>query len=449
MTSYCWIGQVGSSARRAASVMIDRDMKRVHLILVVVALAIAGIFAFAAGGFMLRSAAKACDPNRDVFIVRQHREPGASVRAVTFFKVQPKGNERDVQLGTLEGYYAEQYYHDRKGRLLLFASDGSPQSLYVYSICEGKLQKAIDLPEADRVFTSARYVGDEDTLLVTTSDGALPADNATNSRLEVYEQGKRTSVAEVSKESPLYAAVVIIGLTRDGSVAYLREAGGDAGERWGKHYRWDKTTNSVQKLGDFVVSEEKGASGYLLGALNPSATHALHVQHARYTLEDLGDRRSNFPTCLTRSAFDSQKYDSVGDELMVRDMATQAERVIYRNLVGARNLCRNRLRTIAAPRWYNDHTIVFSMPYGIYEIDIRGGNAGTIAFQIGPTQAEGSGMDVVGANDEYLLTRRSSIVHIKTGREVSVPALQRDPEKTNVAVRTQFVIPIWTAGQAD
>src|SRR5262249_46908268 len=155
--------------------------------------------------------------------------------------------------------------------------------------------------------------------------------------------------------------VVIIGLTRDGAVAYLSEAGGDAGDWWGAHYRWDKTTNSVQKLGDFVVreEEEKGDSGYLLGVLNPSATLALRVRRARHALEDLGDKRSNFPTCLTRSGF-------VGDELIVRDMATQAERVVYRNLVRARNLCRNLLRTITALRWYNDHTIVFSMPYGIY-----------------------------------------------------------------------------------
>ena len=427
-------------------------MHRVHLMLVVLALAIAGIVA--TGGYMARSrAAAVCDPTRDVFLVRQHREPGASVRAVTFFKVQPTADQRDVELGTLEGYYAQQYYHDRKGRLLLFASDGSPQSLYVYSICEGKLQKAIDLPEADRVFTSARYVGESNTLLVISADSVptdgAPADAATNSRLDVYEQGKRTSVAEVSKESPLYASVVIIGITRDGSVAYLREASGDAGDAWGAHYRWDKTTNSVEKLGDFVVSEEKGASGYLLGALNPSATLALRVQSASYAPEDLHYEGSGVRTCLNKRAFDSRKYDSVGDELMVRDMSTQAERVVYRNLMAGRNFCQNHFRVIATPRWFNDHTIVFSTPYGIYEIDIRGGNAGAIVFQNGPAQAEGFGMDVVGANDEYLLTRRSSIVHIKTGREVSVPVLHRDPERTNSAVFTQFVIPIWTAGQSD
>jgi hypothetical protein len=422
-------------------------MNRVQLILVAVAVAITAIVA--AGTYMVRPVATACDPNRDVFIVRQHRVPGAAVRSVTFFKVRPKGDEGEIELGTLEGYYAEPYYHDRKGRLFLFASEGSPQSLYVYSICEGKLQKAIDLPETDRVFTSARYVGGKDTLLVTTSDRAPPADYATNSRLEVYEHGRRSSIADVSKESPLFASVSIAGVTSDGSVVYLREAGGDAGDWWGAYYRWDKTTNSVQKLGDFVISEDKGASGYLLDALNPAATLALRVQRAKYAPEDLQDGRSDFPGCLTKSAFDSQKYNSIGDELMVRDMATQVERVVYRNVAGARNLCQNRLRTIAAPRWHNDHTIVFSMPYGIYEIDIRGGNAGVIAFQNGPAQAEGFGMDVVGANDEYLLTRRASVVHIKTGREVSVPALHRDPDSTNFDVTTQFVIPAWTAGQAD
>ena len=432
-------------------------MNRVHLILVAVVLAIAGIFAFAAGSLKLRSAATACDPTRDVFLIRQHRKPGASVRAVTFFKVRPKGDEGEIELGTLEGYYAEPYRHDRKGRLFLFASDGSRHSLYEYSICAGTLQKAIDLPEADRVITSARYVGESNTLLVITRDGMPPADNAINSRLEVYEKGKRISIADVSKESPLYAFVSIAGVTSDGSIAYLREAGGDAGESWGAHYRWDKATNSVQKLGDFVITErlgdfvitgEKEDSGYLLDALNPSATLALRVQRATYAPDDL-DKRFGPRPCLTKRAFDSGKYNSIGHELVVRDMSTQAERVVHRNLVGARNLCRNHLRTIAAPRWYNDHTIVFSMPYGIYEIDIRGGNAGVIAFQNGPAQAEGFGMDVIGANDEYLLTRRSSIVHIKTGREVSVPALHRDPESTNFDVTTQFVIPVWTPGQAD
>src|SRR5215510_6102095 len=100
MTSYCWIGQVGSPDSGQIG---DRWnlMHRMHLMLVVLALAIAGIVA--AGGYMVRSrAAAVCDPTRDVFLVRQHREPGASVRAVTFFKVQPTADQRDVELGTLE-----------------------------------------------------------------------------------------------------------------------------------------------------------------------------------------------------------------------------------------------------------------------------------------------------------------------------------------------------------
>src|SRR5262245_15867182 len=428
-------------------------MNRARLIPVAVApavaLAIAG--AFAAGNYLARPAAvAACDPTREVFFVRQRRTPGAPVQAVTFFKVQPNGDKGDVELGTIEGYYAERYSHDRKGRIFLFANDDSRQSLYVYSICAGTLRKALDLPEADRAVTSARYVGDGDTLLVATRDGG-PAEPATNSRLELYEGGKRIRTADASKESPLYASVVIIGATPDGSVAYLREAGGDAGDTWGSYYRWDKTTNSMQKLGSFEVTEEKGGSGYLLDALNPSATLAMHVRRAMYAPDDLESQQSDVPTCIKKRTFDSGKYASIGDELLVRDMATQEERVVYRNLMGARNLCLNYLRVMAAPRWLNDHTIVFSAPYGIYAVDISGGNARIVAFQDVALWNEGmrSGVEIVGANEEYLLTGRSSVVHIKTGREVSVPALRRDPEARNSGVSTQFVIPTWRPGRGD
>ena len=371
------------------------------------------------------------------------------MHAVTLFKVQPDGDKGDVELGTIEGYYAYQYSHDRKGRVFLFANEGSRQSLYVYSICAGKLQRAVDLPEADRAVTSARYVGDGDTLLVATTDAS--AERATNSRLEVYEQGRRISIADVSKESPLYASVAIIGVSPDGSVAYLREAGGDAGDAWGTYYRWDKTANSVQKLGDFEVIEEKEPTGYLLDALNPSATLALRVHRANYAPDDLESPQSATAPCLNKRAFDSGRYNNIGDEVLVRDMSTQEERVVYRNLMGARNLCWNYLRVIAAPRWRNDHTIVFSMPSGIYEIDVRDGNTRGVAFQDAALWNEGmrSSVAFVGANDEYLLTGKSSIVHIKTGREVSVPALRRDPDLRNFAVTTRFVIPTWTGGGLD
>ena len=376
------------------------------------------------------------------------------MQAVTLFKVQPDGDKGDVELGTIEGYYADQYSHDRKGRIFLFANDGSRQSLYVYSICAGKLQKAIDLPEADRAVTSARFVGDGDTLLVATTDAS--AEPATNSRLEVYEQGRRISIADVSKESPLYASVAIIGVSPDGSVAYLREAGGDAGDVWGTYYRWDKTANSVRKLGDFeVIYEENASSGYLLDALNPSATLALRVHRANYAPDDLESPQSATPACIKKRAFDSGRYDSVGDEILVRDMSTQEERVVYRNLIGARNLCQNHLRLITAPRWRNDQTIVFSMPYGIYEIDVRSAKTRGIAFQDVALWNEGmrSSVGLVGANDEYLFTGRSSVVHIKTGREVSVPALRRDldlrNDLRNFAVTTRFVIPTWTGGGVD
>src|SRR5262245_27082696 len=188
-------------------------MNRIHLILLSVTVAVAIAAAFTAGSYMARPAPTVvCDPTRDVFFVRQHRAPGVGVQAVTFFKVQPNGDKGDVELGTIEGYYADGYDHDRKGRIFLFASAASLQSLYVYSLCAGKLQKAIDLPEADGAVTSARYVGDEDTLLVATRDGE-PAELATNSRLEVYEHGNRVSIADVSKQSPLYAYVTIIGVT--------------------------------------------------------------------------------------------------------------------------------------------------------------------------------------------------------------------------------------------
>lgn len=424
-------------------------MNRAHLILAAVALAVAG--AFTAGAYLAQpEAIAACDPTREVFYARQNWVPGAPVQAVTLFKVQPDGDKGDVELGTIEGYYADQYHHDRKGRIFLFANEGSRQSLYVYSICTGKLQKAIDLPEADRAVTSARYVGERDMLLVATRD-AGPAEPATNSRLEVYEQGTRISIADVSKESPLYASVAIIGVSPDGSVAYLSERGGDAGDEWGTYYRWDKPANSVQKLGDFEVIQEKERSGYLLDALKPSATHALRVHRATYAPDDLEPPQSATAACIKKRAFDSGRYDSIGDEVLVRDMSTQEERVVYRNLMGARNLCRNYLRVIAAPRWRNDHTIVFSMPYGIYEIDVRGGNTRVLAFQDVASWNEGirSSVRLVGANDEYLLTGKSSVVHIKTGWEVSVPALRRDPDLRNFAVSTQFVIPAWTGGGVD
>src|SRR5262249_1135492 len=234
-----------------------------------------------------------------------------------------------------------------------------------------------------------------------------------------------------------------VGAAPDGSVVYLTEAGGDAGDVWGKYYRWDRTTNSVRKLGDFTVDEEKGHSGYLLGALNPSATLTMRVRPATYPPDDFEPLKSHGPNCLKRRAFDGGKYDSVGDKLLVRDLSTQEEHIVYRNLVGARNLCRNHLRAITAPRWRNDHTIVFSMPFGIYESDIRSGNTRLVASNEEPWRSGDirSSLEVVGANDEYLLTGRATVVHIKTGREASVPALRRDWEVTNTSVQNRFVIP--------
>src|SRR5262249_59779489 len=182
-------------------------MNRAHLMLIAAALAIAS--AFTGGIYVGRlSSHAACDPTRDVVYVRQYQASGEPVQRVTFFKFDV-GADKDVGLVTIEGYYASQYQLDRKGRVFLIPSSDPGPSLYVYSICVGKLEKALDLPEADRAVTSARYLGDGDTLLVATRDGG-PAGPATNSRLELYERGRRISVADVSKASPPCAEVEII-----------------------------------------------------------------------------------------------------------------------------------------------------------------------------------------------------------------------------------------------
>src|SRR5262245_29982862 len=314
-----------------------------------------------------------CDPTRDVFLLRQEKgpTPGSGGR-LTFLKFQSDPRQADVELGTLDGYTIKDATYDRKGRVFLMGPDWSRRKLYVYTICTGTLEKVIDFGETPRAVWSARYVGD--TLIVTTEDDD-GNNSASNSRLEVYEHGERISSAAISDTSPEYASPTISGVVPDGSVVYLNEAGGDAGDVWGSYYRWDRTTNTVRKLGEFRGEDGVIVSGTPPDTLNPSASLGMRVNRAEYAPEDMAPPDFNLRgvECFKREAYSSGKYDKAGDELAVRDMATGVARAAYRNLLGGENFCRNYLRVIYSPRWLDDQAVAFSTPNGIYRLDTRSG----------------------------------------------------------------------------
>jgi len=425
-------------------------MTPIYLVQIAVAAVLSGATTARPELVHAQSQAASCDPTRDVFLLRQGKgpTPGSGGR-LTFLKFQADPRQADVELGTLDDYTIKDASYDRKGRVFLMGPDWSRRKLYVYSICTGTIEKVIDFGETPRAVWSARYVGDGDRLIVTTEDDN-GSDAASNSRLEVYEHGERVSSAAISDTSPEYASPTISGVVPDGSVVYLNEAGGDAGDVWGSYYRWDKTTNTVRKLGEFRGEDGVIISGTPPDTLNPSASLGMRVNRAKYAPEDMEPPDANLRgvECLKREAYSSGKYDKAGDELAVRDLATGEARVAYRNLLGSDNLCRNYLRVVFSPRWLDDQAIAFSTPLGIYRLDAQSGEVALIASEDSTLWNNGvySSINLAGANDEYLFTTRSSVIHLKTGKELSVPALRLDPEVRRLDVTTQFLLPAWTDG---
>src|SRR4051794_7062247 len=103
-------------------------MKFTFGVQVLVAFVIAS--AITAGMYLANPANTAtCHPTRDVFLVKQERQPETGVEKVTLLKFHPNTDKGDSELGTIQGYFANAYSHDREGRIFLFSGGGSRHSL--------------------------------------------------------------------------------------------------------------------------------------------------------------------------------------------------------------------------------------------------------------------------------------------------------------------------------
>ena len=105
----------------------------------------------------------------------------------------------------------------------------------------------------------------------------------------------------------------------------------------------------------------------------------------------------------------------------------------------------NQLRTIGSPHWLNEHTIAFSTPSGVYDFDVQTGKTRPV-LPLEPEMSNAgmqSAVRILSANDEYLFTSRSSVIHLTTGREIPVPGLRRDREARNSRASSEFVTPGW------
>jgi hypothetical protein len=395
-------------------------MNRLLGIQIAAAALIAG--AVTAGSQLLWPAAPtACDPTRDMFIVRHawlemSQHGGTITDDHVFSKFDRNAPRAEVELGGISAYRLLSHDYDPAGRFFLLpflsyrgppARPAPPQdTLYEYSICTGRLQPVLTLPEGSRRrINSARYARDGVTVLAATSEG-FEKSSVQHLRLEVYRGGARILEATVSGQTPVPNILSIDGVTSDGGVAYMTEFG-TTGDDLRAFYRWERNTNAVTKLGD---------ADFPFGVMNLAATHTIRFRrnHQQDDLEWSDEDRR----CIKEAMFRSGKYKDAGIEIVWRELTTGRERVLHRHPEGP-GRC---LQETGSLRWFDDRTIVFSLSDGIFALDPSTGSPRLLAPGNQPTDPDPTTF-LVGSNDEYVVTTRKSVVHVKTGKEIPVPAI--------------------------
>jgi len=263
----------------------------------------------------------------------------------------------DKIIAKLDGSFSVLGKSLEKGKFLICRAEGWPCGNKLYSLDTetGELEDFLTIEEG-KSFASAVFSHNKNFLAYTLYSEAKENFRDTTGEVWIYDVEKKTH-RKIFEKRPLvlYATLRVLGWNSEDNKVVVREMGSDAGAFWGEIYLIDtnKDTDNYKEIG--AREGEGRLVNILLGELSPNGENWLYINCEEPTHEE-----------------DFYGYLSCeeGEDILVYNFEKMNFSLLYKNLTNPDNSLRRKLRIITSAVWQDDENIIFSIPEGIYKINL-------------------------------------------------------------------------------
>ena len=261
----------------------------------------------------------------------------------------------DKVTAELEGRFSVIGKFSEEGKFLV-VDDNNSNKLYTLNPESGEL-KEFFVAEEKKEFESAIFSPDKKFLAFSLVSGDY-AKATGEIWLSDLENREREKIFE-KKRLTLYTKLKVLGWNNGNGKLIVQEIGGDALAVWGKIYLVD-TTNGQASKGDNINNYKEveikasEADSFLRGSLSPDGKKWLYISCKIPTPEEY-----DYTSCED------------GAEILIYSFEETSSFSLYRNLTNNNNPFRKKLRNINSAVWLDSENILFSIPDGIYKINLN------------------------------------------------------------------------------
>jgi hypothetical protein len=280
----------------------------------------------------------------------QSREPAI----FTIYEFNPDTPTEKKIIARLEDYFRVLDYAEKEEKLLL----KSDNKLYLFDLKNKQLIELFGL-EKEKYINDAIFSSDKKSLAYAVTIGTTIS-NVYRQKGEVWiydlETNTHKKVFEI-KELVVNGVLAVLKWNEKDNKLIVRETGSDVGLLWGNIYLIDTTRekSNYKEIVEELKLDDINYEKFLRGKPSPDGKNWLYI-FCETPIWDLEEHQS---LC------------DVGEEIRIYNFDKGTISSIYRNLNHPYDINRKKKRLIHSAVWQDNENIVFSIPDGIYKVNIQ------------------------------------------------------------------------------
>jgi hypothetical protein len=257
---------------------------------------------------------------------------------------------KDKLVAKLNGYFSIIGKTLEEGKF--FASKSYPDSkLYILDVKTGEVKKYLAAEEG-KIFESAVFSHNKNFLaytLLKNTDNAGVGEVREMGEIWIYDL-KEKSHRKIFETELFMSGLFIKGWNKEDNKLVVGNLGGEGGESWGTIYLVDttKTTDNYSEIRGPSVDD------FLFGTLSPDGENWLY----HYCEKPTSENHPEYWGC------------EEGAEIEIYNFEKSESTTIYQNTLHSDNIYKSKLRIINSAVWQDNENIIFSIPQGIYKINL-------------------------------------------------------------------------------
>jgi len=230
----------------------------------------------------------------------------------------------------------------------------SGNKLYILDVKTGELKEFLSVEEG-KGFDSAVFSHDKKFLaysLFKNVNANGGEDVKEIGEVWIYDLMGKNNI-KIFETELFMSGLFVEGWNKKDDKLIVRELGGEGGESWGRVYLVE-TIKTVDNYLEIPQPPQPIGNDFLFGALSPDGENWLYHSCEKPTSEN----HPEYWGC------------EEGAKIIAYNFEKSESATIYQNTLHADNIYKSKLRVINSTIWQDNENIIFSIPQGIYKINL-------------------------------------------------------------------------------